>query len=51
MGAIAVRYMSESTVRRALNNLLSYDLVAYGMKSGKFYTYYITEKGLQWLKQ
>lgn len=44
-----IRDMSESTVRRALNNLLSYDLVAYGMKSGKFYTYYITEKGLQWL--
>lgn len=46
-----IRDMSESTVRRALNNLLSYDLVAYGMKSGKFYTYYITEKGLRWLKQ
>ena len=46
-----IRDMSESTVRRALNDLLSYGLVAYGMKSGKFYTYYITDKGLRWVKQ
>lgn len=48
------RYIGESsisTIRRAINSLVSYGFVDYGVRSGKFYTYFITEKGLQFLNE
>ena len=42
---------SDTTLNRAFRFLKSKDYIAQGVKDGKFFTYYVTENGLNLLKE
>ncbi len=42
---------SESTAYKNMQTLLNYELVDYGINVGRFYTYYITQDGLDFVSR
>ena len=57
--AITIQYINDycpigksyTTLLRAIQFLKKYDLIAQGVKDGQFNTYYITQKGIEKLKE
>ena len=41
---------SSAVIRKALDGLLAFKLVAYGVKVGATYTYYVTAGGIEYFK-